>query len=151
MAAINAAWHVLSDPARRAVYDASLRTPSPTAPVAMPADLDALDDGPLEPGRHPLGRFGVPLPWIAILGVLIVIFVFTAYAASSSSHSGTDGVVTVGSCVRVVAPDEVVATSCDGAHDGRAVSLSQTGTSCPAGDEAYRDRKSAVLVCAAPG
>ena len=47
MAEINGAWSVLSDPARRRIYDAALREPPlpppPTAP-APPADWRPLDD-----------------------------------------------------------------------------------------------------------
>jgi molecular chaperone DnaJ len=155
MAAVNEAWRVLSDPARRAVYDASLRSgrrPNgvPAAPVS-PADADLDDDTGFVPIRHPLARLGIPLPWIVVLGTLAVIFVFTAYAVRSSGGSSKpDGVIEVGSCV-TVAPDGVAETACDSAHDGRVVAVPPSGTLCDASVTGVLDRRTGNVVCVRRG
>jgi DnaJ domain len=150
MAAMNEAWRVLSDPARRAVYDASLRVSrvaaAPVPPNVVDADLD--DATGFVPIRHPLARLGIPLPWIVVLGVLALIFVFTAYAVRSS-HSGggqPDGIIQVGSCV-TVAPDGVTETACDSAHDGRVVAMPPSGTLCDASASGVLDRRTGDVVC----
>ncbi|MBW3614984.1 MAG: J domain-containing protein [Actinobacteria bacterium] len=62
---VNEAWSVLGDPQRRAAYDEWLQ-------VGAPADT-----GPEAAQFHAAPRF----PWWAVaLVVLLVIFVFTAYA-----------------------------------------------------------------------
>lgn len=151
MAAVNEAWRVLSDPARRAVYDASLRSTRRSVPVPAPSssstDDDLDDDTGFVPIRHPLARLGIPLPWIIVLGVLAVIFVFTAYAVRSSGGSPKpDGVIQVGSCV-TVAPDGVAETACDSAHDGRVVAVPTAGTLCDASLTGVLDRRTGDVVC----
>ena len=62
---LNDAWAVLGDPVRRAAYDAGLEE-----------SAFAADEEPWL--RHAPTRFPW---WILVLAVLLVIFVFTAYAA----------------------------------------------------------------------
>jgi hypothetical protein len=69
MRALNEAWEVLRDPARRAAYDATLDDPF---------------DRPFDPARDPY--VGPPgwvrkAPVVAVLAVLLAIFILTAYAA----------------------------------------------------------------------
>jgi molecular chaperone DnaJ len=154
MAAVNEAWRVLSDPGRRALYDASLRPQQArVAPMSSPAsDTDLDDPEGFVPIRHPLARFGIPLPWIVVLGVLALIFVFTAYAVRSSSGGGAkpDGVIEVGSCI-TVASDGVSETGCDVAHDGRVVSFQQSGFLCDPSATGVLDRQSGRVVCVRRG
>jgi molecular chaperone DnaJ len=158
MAAVNQAWFVLSDPGRRAIYDASLRgrpaaTPSTTAwPASGPGDLD--DDEGFVPIRHPAARFGIPLPWLAVLAALAVIFVFTAYAVrpKGGSDSGRpDGVLEVGSCVTVAAVGAVVETACNNPHEGRVVAIPASGLYCADGAEAYADGDTRRVICVRRG
>ena len=83
MAAVNEAWRVLGDPARRANYDASLRpravvVGAPASTVPRPAPVAEAEEG--------RSFFAVALPWMLVLGVLGGIFLFTAYA-----RDGLDG------------------------------------------------------------
>jgi molecular chaperone DnaJ len=151
MAAVNAAWFVLRDPARRAVYDASLRPAASSRSVPPPTTTDTeIDDDDTvayDGARHPLGRWGIPLPWMLVLGVLGLIFVFTAYAASAHHGNRPDGVLQVGSCVRLSAAGWADEVACDGARDGTVVSLKASQSTCPAQTETWHDRQSVQLVC----
>jgi hypothetical protein len=155
MAAVNEAWFVLSDPGRRAVYDASQRsrsvaTPAAAAPDDDDGDLDELDG--FVPMRHGVARFGIPLPWILALVALTVIFVFTAYAVRPKSGTEKpDGVLQVGSCVTVAAPGAVTETGCDQPHEGRVVAMPSGGLYCVDGDEAYADGRSSRVICVRRG
>jgi len=71
LARLNEAWRVLSDPVRRARYDAGLAAPAP-------ADGRTRYEG--DPGGC-LPRSVRLLPWVVLCGVLVVIFVVTAYAS----------------------------------------------------------------------
>ncbi len=160
MAAVNQAWFVLSDPGRRAIYDATLRgrpsaRPAPTAspwPAEGAGDLDDTDG--FVPIRHPLARFGIPLPWLVVLLALGVIFVFTAYAVRPKATGGggtPDGVLEVGSCVTVAAVGAVVETGCDTPNEGRVVAIPSSGLYCNDGSEAYADGGSRRVVCVRRG
>jgi molecular chaperone DnaJ len=158
MAAVNQAWFVLSDPGRRAIYDASLRCrPAPArAPTAWPSqgagDID--DPEGFVPIRHPSARFGIPLPWLAILAAFAVIFIFTAYAVRPKGGGGSDrpdGVLQVGSCVTVAAVGAVVETGCGSPHEGRVVAIPARGMYCDDGAEAYADGGTSRVVCVRRG
>ena len=156
MAAVNEAWRVLSDPARRAVYDASLRAtppaPGPSASPSTPPEIELDDDTGFQPLRHPSARFGIPLPWILVIGALAVIFVFTAYAVRpKGSPDRIDGVIEVGSCVSVPSPGVVVETRCSGPNDGRVVALPARGLYCDDGAAAYADDARSRVVCVRGG
>ena len=68
---VNEAWQVLGDQARRDAYDDALEVGGGRV------DGEGWHDGP--DGLH--GRSGFPW-WIVVLAVLLVIFVFTAYAGA---------------------------------------------------------------------
>jgi hypothetical protein len=152
MAAVNEAWRVLRDPARRAVYDASLRPPSRPLPggAGVPGtsrggeDLDEpADVVPLPAGA----RWAIPLPWLFVLGVLALIFVFTAYASSGSGGREVDGLLRTGSCVQVIDGGVAVEVACSERNDGRVVLLPPVRASCPRGTEEYTDRFGSSTVC----
>jgi hypothetical protein len=82
-----------------------------------------------------------------VLGVLAVIFVFTAYAASARHGDRPDGVLQVGSCVRLGAGGWADEVACDSGRDGTVVSLRASQSTCPAGTETWHDRQSVQLVC----
>jgi curved DNA-binding protein CbpA len=66
---VNDAWSVLGDPIRRAAYDETLEESAFGA-----------EEEPWAGARSP-GRTGFPW-WILVVAVLLVIFVFTAYAGA---------------------------------------------------------------------
>jgi hypothetical protein len=160
MAVVNEAWTVLRDPARRAVYDASLRPAGAPAPVPTHrmAEPDDDDDQPAEDGRHLVGvaRVGSPVLWLAVLGLLAAIFVFTAYAASSSGpgtddeRPTTNGVLELADCVAAVNErGRVVAVEvpCSEPHVGTIEGLVPFDRQCPPGSLEYPARGQVAKVC----
>ena len=151
MAAVNEAWRVLRDPARRANYDASLRPPAMVvggASTAVRAPVQADD----EEGRSFLA---VALPWILVLAVLGGIFLFTAYArgglggGSDTTTPGevVDGVVGVGSCIMLDSQARAVETSCGGPHLGVAEAIVAAQAPCPLGTEGFYSLDAVRLIC----
>jgi len=91
MAELNQAWEVLRSPASRAAYDDSLRAASSPAAVVPRSPGETAHDQAvvLEPrlGRNDRDEHIAPshLPWgclVTGLAALVIVFVFTAYAAS---------------------------------------------------------------------
>ncbi len=161
MAALNEAWRVLSDPARRRAYDLSLRAPrvgakpSPaTPPDGLDADDDPDPDGELVPLGHPVGRAGffTGLPWLIVLAALAVIFVFTAYAARGPDRRGElDGLVRPGDCVRLLAGHPAAEARCDEAHDAIVATVAATEQPCPDDTEAALGPVGSPRLCLRPG
>lgn len=147
MARLNEAWRVLRDPGRRALYDASLRGPAP-ASAPRPAARPDEDEAGFVPAPHG-ARWAIPLPWVLVLGVFVLIFVFTAYAASSGRSGGNevDGLLRTGSCVRVLPGAVAIEVPCDAPNDGTVVGLPPFESPCPAGSEGLADRNSMSKVC----
>jgi hypothetical protein len=156
MAALNEAWRVLNDPARRAMYDASLRTaarPAAVSPVAEPDDVDDdFDDDERPIVGHRRGGLSVPL--VLVLALFAMIFVITAYAyqKSGSVHGPpstipVDGVIEIGSCVRI--GDDAVAreTPCGAPYFGVVVAFIARDGHCPPSTEGFRDPASDGWVC----
>ncbi len=136
MAALNDAWHVLSDPARRAAYDRSAAPPR-VADEHVPS-ADAGPDGDvLEVGEQPAGRAGyfIGLPWLVVLAALALIFVFTAYAARGGGDGGDeqrpDGLLQRGNCVRLRTGHPAEEATCSEPHDAVVIDIVTVGATCP--------------------
>ena len=154
MSALNEAWRVLGDPARRRRYDEAMSAPATGAfpPGAASSAGDADDELVLE---HPTGRAGylVGLPWLVVLAALVVIFVFTAYATGGGGGSGTDhldGLVRPGDCVRLRTGHPAAETACSADHDAVVADVLTAGD-CPAGTEAARGPVGSPRLCLRPG
>ena len=128
MAAVNEAWRVLSDPGRRAEYDASLRARASTmaaSPSAAPSRPDEDDSEELGPEDHGPRQFWVvALPGLLVLAVLGGIFLFTAYARGGLGGSNTtvpgapvDGVIQIGVVMAVVAPQAACPLRTEGFYE----------------------------------
>lgn len=153
MAALNEAWHILSDAGRRSQYDASLRVSTPFSRPAAQAAAEEVDEWEASygPMRHPR-RW--PAAALMLIGAMGVIFVFSAYALSASSGStlpNGNEPVTVGSCVVVRPKATAVVVSCQRPHYGMVRAVVTRGERCPLGTEGYFDRNAPEQVCVHPG
>jgi curved DNA-binding protein CbpA len=125
---VNEAWRVLRDPALRAAYDRQTSAPPPPAPPASEWDT---------PYPHPLAEPGDLIvaivraaPWIAVLVVLGVIVVFTAFAHHTDSPRAL-----IGKCIETTegVPHEV---ECQGPNDGQVIDVVETEAACAPGTTA---------------
>jgi molecular chaperone DnaJ len=157
MPAINEAYRVLSDPARRAVYDAGLRTAPQSAPSgADPGDRHPGHHGPdrREPA-HPSHLGPARFPWrsmlvAAVLGVVGVVVL--AQFTEPGEPPGPDGILRVGSCV-VIAPDtsvSEVACTGDPLVDVVVDAIVPFDSQCPGAAVPYRDRQGLGNACIVP-
>ena len=150
MALINEAWRVLGDPARRAVYDAQLRSigsarpqsersgPPVAAPAPTPSFLVSVDP---EPARFPW-RFMLLL---AVLGIGFVLV--NAALTDPPLPTAPDNLLQVGSCVTIDATQQAVETSCEAVHDGVVAALVSFDATCPLDTQAHRDRQGMGRAC----
>jgi len=154
MAAINEAWSVLGNSARRRDYDLSL--PSLSA-VSAAARVDPLAGRPVaapfvEPRRNPLARYQDPprFPW-RLMGVLALIgvgFVLLGVAtASEPKPPAVDNVLRPGDCVVINPNGDAAEVLCSGPHDGALVVLVTGAERCPDGTAAHRDRQGMGTAC----
>lgn len=151
MAEINEAWRVLSDPGRRAVYDASLRPATPNARTGF-ATVDPEERYPVP--AHAFDRRdgrGFPWGWMAFLMVLATIFVFTAGAlADDPVAPPTDGLLRPGECVRIEINLDASEVPCSEPHDGVVDQFVPIDTACPIDTRSHRDRQGMGKVCMIP-
>lgn len=154
MAAVNEAWRVLRDPARRAAYDASLRSGTPggdvRASAPTPPDPEPVHvSGPVAPEVRLLRG----LPWLIVLTILALVFVFTAYARSPGGDEDDaaeapaptppttvpiGSVLPIGTCVQVTTDEPVlVPVPCSGLYDYRVAFTAELTGSCPAGTSGW--------------
>lgn len=149
MASINEAWTVLSDPARRARYDADLRTgvdafrssAGPAAPSthhgsSSPRQFD------VTPARFPW-RFVVSLVVIATAAILIL-----GALTGGSEPAPIDNLIQVGSCVDLDdTRGEAFEVACDGLEEAEVAEIVPFDGVCSGGRPGYRDRQGMGKVC----
>ncbi len=151
MAEINEAWRVLSDPGRRANYDASLRRPvSETRSGFDRADPE--ERYPVAPGAFERLE-GRRFPWglIAFVMVLGSVFIFTAGARTNNDPQPVpDGLLRPGECVVIEANLDASEVSCSEPHDGVVAQFVPIDTACPIDTASHRDRQGMGKVCMTP-
>ncbi len=148
MAAINAAWNALSDPGRRAMYDASRRStsagqasaagpssPTPRAAPVVPTPV------PATPGRFPW-RF---LLVIATIGITFVIV--NAALAEPDPIVPPDNLLEPGSCVSIEDNGDAREVVCNGVNEGVVKAFIALDATCPVGTERHRDRQGMGIAC----
>ena len=138
VAAINEAWNVLSQSGRRALYDRSLVTPTPTS--------------------HQADRIVVPyevfqrarFPWRLVLGLIIAgaagVLLLNA-VSQPSAPVGPDGLLSGGSCVVIDATQTAVEVPCSEPHDAVVQQLIGFDMTCPTDTEPFRDRQGMGTAC----
>jgi hypothetical protein len=146
MRQVNEAWRVLGNPARRLAYDVERREADRQARVSPPGpvgegysfstgDLLAEDIDPPDL-RTRLIR---ALPWILLVGSLLGIFIFTAYATAGRAGDGAR-------CV-VLSPG--LATEADCGQPGARqvlVEVLEVGQ-CPPGTEPFQPEAANLALC----
>lgn len=144
MARINEAHRVLGDPARRAAYDASLRTPI-TVPTVMPsADVATRVPEVLPPARYPWKLVIV----MFLLGVAVVLVGAVLYEPASDPPP--DNLLDAGSCVVIEANGDAREVTCGDGESLVVQALVPIDDECPTGTAGYRDRQGRGLACVTP-
>jgi curved DNA-binding protein CbpA len=149
MPSINEAYRVLNDPARRAVYDASLRSTEPGGPAAAPPRSDATASTmPTFPSHLGPARF----PWRSVsffAALAIVAIVVLAQFTEPGEPRGPDGVIQIGSCVSIEPNGDAREVACtdDPAVDQVVEAFVPFAGSCPGGTLAHRDRQGMGIAC----
>jgi len=149
MAAINEAYRVLGEPARRAVYDAGRRgTGSAAGPSASSAPPAARSPGtvrlrePLPPARYPWKLVLV----MFLLGTAVVLIGAALYRPKDPGPP--DNLLEPGSCVTIEANGDAREVNCSRAPDELVVSaLIGMDELCPTGTEGHRDRQGRGRAC----
>ena len=146
MREINEAWATLQDPDRRHAYDESLwtgadrararqnSTPPPDPEVRrdpLAREHDVLDLGPdaARVKRSVLRH----LPWMLLVGVLIAIFVVTAYLGKDANDQPNPGGPAAGRCVTRPITGAVTDVPCTTPNTLKIVSRVDAVTPCPQG------------------
>lgn len=158
MRAVNEAWRVLGDSERRALFDRlRSRTPRPTGGRSEGITVDdgiiRIDPRLLDPEflaarrRQHEAEIATSqavvlrsVPWLALGGLLVAIFIFTAFARSPEAPPATTVPgpalgVDAGACVRIATGPSLVAVPCDGGslYDGRVIGARLEDGICPTG------------------
>ena len=144
MQEINEAWRVLGNPRRRRRYDLE-RTPEARfvsrtdGTMPEPVVFDEEMDG--------TARLVRGLPWLILVVVMFVIFVFTAYAATGGGKATPVPSNNLSRCV-VVAPGPTVAPAACGESGARLVIATVDATQpCPAGSERLQPLTGTTAYC----
>ncbi|NOX31735.1 MAG: hypothetical protein GXP35_17075, partial [Actinobacteria bacterium] len=89
-------------------------------------------------------------PWAIGLVVLIAVFVFTAYAATSGDEPDAiqlDRWVVEGECIALFGPGNFAQAACDGPNDGVVVELRSDEACRRADARVFEPRARAVVIC----
>jgi molecular chaperone DnaJ len=156
MPAINEAYRVLNDPARRAVYDASLRGAPSRGPAESPTTSNRADAAaptmPTFPSHLGPARF----PWrsvsffaaLAIIGIVVL-----AQFTEPGEPRGPDGIIQIGSCVAIEPNGDAREVLCtdDPEVDLVVEAFVPFAESCPGATVAHRDRQGMGIACVGIG
>jgi hypothetical protein len=180
MRRVNQAWSVLGDEQRRAAYDRQLipyqggqgqRVGSAgSGPTGISTDdgVTRIDPRLLDPeflaarrqaqqsdisSQHSFVLRAVPL--VAVLGFLVAIFVFTAYARDSGDVTTATTVpgpnlgsgIAANDCVIVMSGPSLIEVPCSGRSDGRVFGARLEGGQCPLGTDREVTLSNGHTVC----
>lgn len=143
ISAINEAWNVLSDPAKRRSFDLSLK--NPTHESARPSPNYSYD-APSETIVYPPARF----PWRSML-VLAGIGIAAVLVLNAFSKPATPGkpdqLLQPGSCVNIDMTRFAYEVMCSEPHDAEVVQFVAIDRPCPATTLSYLDRQGMGKAC----
>ena len=153
MAQINEAWRVLSDPARRAVYDAQLARPTVSARpghTSAPGATTAVRTAPTARVAPHLLATPSRFPWrfMLVMAAIGIAFVLVNAALTKPSPPEVpDNLIDAGSCVNFADNGDAVEVPCDGTNMGVVVSFLGSDPVCPQDTEEHRDHQGMGPVC----
>ena len=159
MQAVNEAYRALSDPGRRALYDAELRARAAAQPVTGPAaPMSTRRDS--EPAEQPLvaDGYGPPdraykptrVPWRMIfagVGLTITGVVLLSLFADPGEDPPPDGILRVGDCVEFEPDQDAREIRCTGEGDLVVRAFVTFDATCPGLTEPHRDRLGMGVAC----
>jgi molecular chaperone DnaJ len=149
MAGINEAWTVLSDPGRRARYDADLRVgvDPPTARSSASRQYDTRPTSTVRPPDLAPARF----PWRFVVSLVVLATAAILILGALTGESGPapiDNLIQVGSCVDLDdARGEAFEVPCDGLQEAEVAEIVPFDGVCSGGRPGYRDRQGMGKVC----
>jgi molecular chaperone DnaJ len=156
MPAINEAYRVLGDPARRAVYDAGLRTASDRDLAESDSTVTGTGAGTARPGApmHPSHVGPARVPWRSMLVLAIagsIGVVVLAQFTEPGTPPGPDGIFRVGECAEVHTDMSAREVTCSGdpSIDLVVEAFVPFEGRCPGGTTPYRDRQGMGIACVA--
>ena len=147
MAALNAAYAVLSDPVERARYDRGLNGVSASRSTSM-GGSGAEPTWPVRTIPDPLPPARIPwrlMAFMATVGIGVVLL-----GAAFIDQGPVDrpvGLLRPGSCVQVNATGDVSGVACTGTDDLIVERLVDFDGVCPMGTTGYRDRQGLGQAC----
>lgn len=149
MPEINRAYHVLSDPGRRAVYDAERRTTSSTPRAAN--STGTFTDEPTSTGvpfAYPEGPARIPWRGLLVVSAIAIIgIVVLAQFIEPGEPAPPDGVLRMGDCVEILANGDADEIPCDGSGDIVVRQFIAFDRVCSNGWEPHRDRQGMGVAC----
>ena len=175
MRRVNQAWEVLGDPDRRQAYDrqlvpgvrtvddarAGIRTDDGVTRIDPrlldPAFLTARREAQLTDISNRTSLVLRAAPLLAVLGLLVAIFVFTAYARDSVGTATPSTVpgpnlgagIAANDCVTITSGPALLEVPCTAAAAGRVIGayLAGGGGSCPIGTDREQELSNRTVVC----
>jgi len=148
MAAINEAYRVLGEPARRAVYDAARRGTG-SAAGSTPPQTATWRGVPARPVDTTPARY----PWklvlfMAAFGTAVVLVGAALYEPAGPERP--DNLLGPGSCVTIEDNGDAREITCTGDDQLVVEVLVPIDAQCPTGTAAHRDRQGRGLACITP-
>ncbi len=148
MPMINEAYRVLSDPGRRAVYDAAARSARSRAAQSTGADVEESPEPADYRFHHPDGPARVP--WRSLLffsGLAITAIVVLAQFSKPPGPTPPDGILRNGDCVEIEPNNDAREVACVGEGDLVVRQFISFDRVCSNGWTPHRDRQGMGIAC----
>jgi molecular chaperone DnaJ len=147
MAAINEAYRVLGEPARRAVYDASRRGTGSAATGGGHGAVRTMPAYTVVAPESPPARY----PWKLVIGMFLVgaaVVLLGVALYEPAEPAPPDNLLAPGSCVVIEANGDAREINCtDGSDELVVEALVGMDARCPVGTVGHRDRQGRGLAC----